>query len=154
MNATQYEELVTDARKSANEKIEAAKEKYGLGTYSRYEIDLSTATIRFLDDKGLEKIRSDIQVAGSWSPRSATWLWSWDNESVPEGAKAKLAQVREFGEKNDIEHIMDSFEPCEEGEAWTVTAIAAQVLAAECIYRAPGANNQLFLLLFNIQRPA
>jgi hypothetical protein len=154
MNAAEYEKLVADARKRTNEKIEAAKQTYGLGTYSRYEIDLPTATIRFLDDKGVEKIRSDIQVAGSWSPASESWLWAWDNDSVPEGAKARVVQVREFGEKNEIEHLMYSFDRCEEGEAWTVASIAAHVLDPECVYRAPGKNNQLFLLLFKIQKPA
>jgi uncharacterized protein DUF6882 len=152
MNTAEYEKLVTEARSRGTARIEAAKQKYGLGTYSRYEIDLPTATIKFLDDKGAEKIRSDIQAAGSWSSSPTTWLWSWDNESIPEKAQSRMARVREFGEQHEIEHVMGSFDPCPEEEAWTVTSIAAQVLDAECIYRAPGKNTNLFLLLFNIQK--
>jgi len=33
-----------------------------------------------------------------------------------------------------------------------VTALAAQVLNAECLYRAPGKNTELFLLLFDIEK--
>jgi hypothetical protein len=153
MNAAQYDKLVDEARKRANEKIDAARKRFGLGTYGRYEIDLPTATIRFLDEKGVEKIRAEVQVAGSWSPRSNTWLWAWDNESVPEAAWSRLAAVRAFGEKEQIEPVMDSFGPCDEGEAWSVASIAAQVLDAECIYRVERPGNLLFLLLFAIQRP-
>ncbi len=154
MNPAEYAALAAEARKRANEKIEAAKQKFGLGTYSRYEIDLPMATIRFLDDKGVEKIRSDIQTAGSWSPSPTTWLWSWDNESIPDKAKSSMVRVQQFGEQHEIEHVMGSFDPCPEDEAWTITAIAAQVLDAECLYRAPGKKTNLFLLLFNIRKSA
>jgi hypothetical protein len=154
MNATEYERLVADVRKRTEDKIEAAKQKYGLGTYSKYEIDLPTATVRFLDDKGVEKIRSDIQTAGSWSPDTKTWMWAWDNDSIPDAAKSRLTAVREFGEQHEIEHAMGSFDRCEEGEAWTMGALATDVLKAECLYRAPGKNTQLFLLLFNIKNTA
>lgn len=152
MDAGEYETLVAEARKRAEQKIEAAKQKYGLGTYGRYEIDLPTATIRFLDDKGTERIRSGIQVAGTWSP--SVWLWSWDNDSVPEAAKKELVKVQQFGEEHEFEHLMGSFDPCDEGEAWTLTAIAAQILDAECLYRAPAKTSTVFLLLFNIQKAA
>ena len=46
MDAAQYEQLAKEARGRAETKIAAAKQKYGLGTYSRYELDLARATIR------------------------------------------------------------------------------------------------------------
>jgi hypothetical protein len=146
----QYQTLVTEARKHAEQEIEAAKQKYGLGTYSRYELDLAKATIRFLDDKGADRIRASIQVAGTWSPD--VWLWSWDNDSVPKAAKKQLVKVQEFGEQHEFEHLMGSFDRCEEAEAWTLTAIAAQILNAECLYRAPAKSSLVFLLLFDIQK--
>jgi len=154
MDTAKYEKLITEARKRTNDKIEAAKRKYGLGTYSRYQIDLSTATIRFLDDTAAERIRADIQAAGSWSPESETWLWAWDNDSIPEGAKARLAHVREFGEKHDFEPLMGSFDRCDEGGAWSMASVAADLLNAECVYRAPGPKSRLFLLLFNVRKLA
>jgi hypothetical protein len=148
----QYEQLAKEARKRAEEKIEAAKQKYGLGTYSRYELDLATATIRFLDDKGSDRIRSSVQVAGTWSPQ--VWLWSWDNDSVPEAARKQLVKVQEYGTQREIEQLMGSFDPCDEAEAWSLTAIAAQILDAECVYRAPAKTSLVFLLLFDIQKVA
>ena len=152
MNATEYDKLAADARAQANAKIEAAKKANGLGTYSQYAIDLPTATIRYLDEKNVEKIRSRIQAAGSWSRDTQTFLWARDNETIPDAAKDRLAQVHAFGEQHEIEHLMFSFDECDEAEAWTVTALAAQVLNAECLYRAPGKSTELFLLLFDIAK--
>jgi hypothetical protein len=152
MDVAQYEAQFTDARKQAEEKIEAAKRKYGLGTHERYQIDLPTATIRFVDEQGRERIRSRIQVAGTWSPD--VWQWSWDNDSIPDLAKQQLLKVQEYGEQHEIEPLMGSFDPCDEGLAWSLTAVAAQVLGAECIYRAPAKSSHVFLLLFDIQKVA
>ena len=151
MDPTQYEKLIADARSHTNQKIEAAKQKYGLGTYSRFEIDLPSAAIRFLDDKGAEKIRSDIQVAGTWDAASTAWLWAWDNDSIPAAARSKLSRVQEFGEKNQLEYVAYSFDNCDEGHAWSMASLAAELLEAECVYRAPTKTSYTFLLLFNIK---
>lgn len=154
MDAAKYEQLITDARKRTNARIETSRQKYGLGTYTRYQTDLSAATIRFFDDTGAERLRADIQTAGSWSPQSETWLWAWENESIPEGAKARLALVRDFGQTHAFEALTGSFDRCDEGGAWSMASVAADLLAAECVYRAPGPKSHLFLLLFNIQKVA
>jgi hypothetical protein len=154
MKATQYKQLVETARLRAQASIDSAKACFGLGSYRRYDIDLPTAKIRFFDEDGVEKISADIQVAGSWSQLSDSWLWAWDNESVPKAASIRMQKVREFGEKEDIETVKASFEPCDEGEAWSMASIAAQILDAECIYRAERPKNHLFLLLFSIRKTA
>jgi hypothetical protein len=152
MTAAEYEALADTARERTKKKIEAAKQTFGLGSYKEYDIDLTTATIKFSDERGTERVRSDIQAAGTWSWSPTTWLWSWDNESIPDNAKARLTRVREFGEEHELVHFMGSFDPCPEHEAWTITAVATDLLDAECIYRAPGKSTNLFLLLFNIKK--
>jgi hypothetical protein len=151
MQPAQYDQFVADARRNAQEKIESAKAEFGLGTHGRYEIDLPTARIRFLDGDGVERVQADLQVAGSWSTASESWLWGWDNESVPETASARLAAVQAFGQENDIEKLTASFEPCDEGEAWSMASIAAHLLDARCVYRVARPTNHLFLLLFSIR---
>ncbi|AEJ00886.1 hypothetical protein Nit79A3_1023 [Nitrosomonas sp. Is79A3] len=152
MKATQYEQLVETARLRAQASIDSAKACFGLGSYRRYDIDLPTAKISFFDEDGVEKISADIQVAGSWSPLSDSWLWAWDNESLPEVVAAQMGEVRQFGEQNDIGTVRTSFEPCDEGKAWSMASIAAQILDAECIYRVVSQKSYLFLLLFSIRK--
>ena len=146
-----YEELGAQARETTKSKIEAAKAAHGLGSHARYEVDLKKATIRFLDAEGAEKVRAKIQAAGSWSPTSSTWLWAWDNDSLPKKVWSKLTKVRELGEQHEIEQLYCSSDRCDEEQAWTVASIATHVLDAACLYRAPGKTSQVFLLLFDIR---
>src|ERR1700712_5372231 len=142
MKSPDYEEWVNGARQQTQERMSAAQQQFGLGGHARYEIDLASATIRFFNADDIEEVRADIQVAGSWSPVSASWLWGWENASVPAAASSRTALVHELGETNDVAQLRTSFSPCEEAEAWSMAAIAAQALDAECVYRAPGAMNQ------------
>jgi hypothetical protein len=150
MNANDYNNLITKARAFSQSKIEAAKAIYGIGSWQHFNIDLTTAKIRFSNDNDSIQVESDIQAVGSWAPESQTWLWSLDNESIPLIASKQLNKVRTFGEKEKIDTISGSFEPCDEGEAWSMACIACQLLDAECIYRVNHPKNHLFLLLFKI----
>ncbi len=152
MRGIQYEHFVETARQLAQARMDSARASFGLGSYRRYDIDLPTAKIRFFDDDSVEQISADIQVAGSWSPLSHSWLWAWDNDSLPEVVAARMGEVRQFGEQNDIGTVRTSFESCYEGEAWSMASIAAQILDAECIYRVVSQKSYLFLLLFSIRK--
>lgn len=152
MKSAQFEEMVTKARQRTQESIEATTVEFGLGTYEHYKIDLPTAKIHFFDGDGVERVHADIQVAGSWSPESESWLWAWDNESIPEAASVRMAAVRSFGEENETEQLSESFYPCDEGEAWSMASVASQILDAQCVYRVARPTNQVFFLLFAIQR--
>lgn len=152
MNTDDYNKLIAKARSLGQSRIEAAKDLYGIGSWQHFDIDLPTAKIRFSNDKDSIQIEADIQVAGSWAPESQTWLWSWDNESIPTIAFNRLNDVRTFGEKEKIDTVEGSFEPCDEGEAWSMASIAAQILDAECIYRVSRSKNYVFLLLFSIKK--
>jgi hypothetical protein len=151
MNEKQFNLFTIEARKSTQRKIEKSQMDFGIGSYERYKIDLQSAEIRFLDGEGTEKVFASLQVAGSWSPNSESWLWAWDNESVPPIAWEKMMEIQEFGKKNHLETVESSFEPCDEGEAWSMASIAAQILDAQCVYRVAGSKNTAFFLLFSIQ---
>jgi hypothetical protein len=150
MRETQYEEWVERARAITRQRIADAKAKFGLGKYKRYQLDLPTATIRFYDERDVEKVCADIQVAGSWSPDSDSWMWGWENESLPEAAVDRMIKVFDTGVRTAVEKLQHMFGSCDEGEAWSMASLACEILDAESVYRAPGKKSMLFLLLTNI----
>jgi hypothetical protein len=154
MKADEYEALVAQARQRTQACIAAAQTDFALGKHSRYEIDLPSAKIRFFDDGDVECVQADIQVAGSWSPASESWLWGWENQSVPAAASSRVVAVREFGDKNRLQKLRASFERCDEGEAWSMASLALHLLDAQCVYRVRNPKSQLFLLLFSIRAVA
>lgn len=152
MTTQDYQKLIAEARASGQAAIELAKERFDLGSWNRFDVDLSAARIHYFDAEDSMRVEADIQVAGTWLRKTKVWLWSWDDEDVPLGASERLAQVRVFGAKEGVETLGGSFEPCDEDEAWSMASIAAQILGAECIYRVPRKRSYVFLLLFSIRK--
>ena len=154
MNAAEFDKWATAAREKTRQRMADAQQRFGLGTHARYEIDLPTATVNFFDTAGVEQARARLQVAGSWSPSAESWLWGWENDSVPEAAASRMHAVRERGAKEDLAQLQAGFSGCDEGEAWTMASLASDIVDAECVYRASGPKSQLFLLLFSISKLA
>ncbi|WP_457353952.1 DUF6882 domain-containing protein [Roseateles sp. P5_D6] len=152
MKKDDYERWVGAARAQARERMAGAGQRFGLGRFARFEIDLPGTTIRFFDAADVEQIHARLQVAGSWAPAARTWLWGWENDSVPQTASALMSAVRERGECDGVEPLQGAFGECDEGEAWTMASLAADILDAESVYRAGGDTNRLFLLLFDIRK--
>ena len=151
MKEERYQEWIDRARSLTRQRMASAQTEFGLGKYKRYQVDLPTAKIRFYDEKDAERVCADIQVAGSWSQDSESWMWGWENESVPEAASDRMIEVFDTGVRMGIEKLQHLFGSCDEGEAWSMASVACEILGAESVYRAPGKKNMLFLLLMNIR---
>jgi hypothetical protein len=154
MNSDEYEQWVAAARARLQAGMDAARERFGIGTHARYETDLEKATIRFFDASDVEQVRAEIQVAGSWSPGSGTWMWGWENESAPEAVVSKLGPIVEAGRDKDVKALQAHVVECDEGGAWDLAALAADIVDAPCVYRVGAARNRTFLLLFDLRPPA
>jgi hypothetical protein len=152
MTPQQVDELISKARAQTQARIQRATADFGLGRWQRFDLDLTSASMRFFDALDAEQVRAGIQAAGSWSPASESWMWSWENDSIPASACARLETVRAFGAKNDLPLLRAGFQPCDEGTAWSVASVAAQLLDAACLYCVPATNSRLFLLLFDLRR--
>ncbi len=99
---------------------------------------------------GEPSVRASVIPAGSWSRKSQSWLWSWDNASIPPDVSAPARAVKAFGERNAIGPLTGAFSPCSEELAWAVAALALKILDAACLYRVPQSNTDLFVLLNDI----
>ena len=154
MNTDDYNAWAAAARRRTEQKTAVAQRDFGLGTYARYQTDLETATIRFFDAADVQQAAAELQVAGSWSPAASTWMWGWENESVPGAATERLGAVRDAGKAQGVDALLAHVQDCDENGAWALASLAADIVDAQCLYRVGGARNQSFLLLFNLRRTA
>ena len=81
-------------------------------------------------------------------------MWSWGNEAYDDRARGRVAPARIFGEVRGIRRLAEAHWPAEEVDAWEVTQIAAYLLEAEAIYRAPMEHLLVFMLLRNFRTDA
>lgn len=145
---------LAQAREQARDAIADAQARFGLGSHARYAVDLAEGTIRFFDAANVERVRADVEFAGSWSPSSRSWLWGWENASMPAAVTARLEAVRAFGERHGVDELRASVVEGDEDAAWTMAAAALRLLDAQAIYRAAGARSEAFLLMFAIRAVA
>lgn len=146
MTEEEYEKFADESRMYLRSKIEWTKKEFLLGEYERYDWDQDRGELVF-SDGGVPKVIAKIQFVGSYSEKSGTWLWSWDNSSVLDHIKQDMLEVRKYGEKHNISKLSDSYWKADEVDAWEMTAIAANILQAKGAYRSPDSDKPGFTFM-------
>jgi len=127
-----------DAVHELQNKNACLRAKFLLEDWPRYDYDLDAGTLTF-SDRGVAKVVSTIQVAGSTSGRKNNWLWAWANSHWPSHQVIDSGKVRLFGEEHKIcELILESVEDDEINDlGWELTAVAVKITDALGAYRPP-----------------
>lgn len=85
--------------------------------------------------------------AGTFSEKTGTWLWAWDNGHILEPAKSLSREVRKFGAGNGYELLTEPhFESTEIG-AWELFAVALDILDGIGVYRIKSEHLHSFLVI-------
>lgn len=91
-----------------------------------------------------------VQVLGTQSDDSGTWLWSWANgaQGFAEPLLAAAREVRAFGERAGVREFVEAEVACTstlDGER--IAAVASGICRAGCTFRAPYPRGALQLLV-------
>jgi hypothetical protein len=121
------------------------EEELRISSWPRWDDDLDRGTLTFSQD-GQPKVVAAIQVVGSTSLSSGTWLWSWANQCFPPCVTQEVERVRAFGELESLPASTEAKRPADEHVGWQMTAIAAKVLGAKGAYRFPAEDGFVYLL--------
>ena len=109
------------------------KNKFDLTWYENWFYDQTTGLLTFsTGDKQLNFKYIDI---GSYSEKSATWKWSWDNDTTLANVKERTTLIRDFGHRSGFSKLTEGYFPSDEIEAWEFAAIAARLLNGMAVYR-------------------
>lgn len=144
-----YSRFVSDCYAYLNDVQDRAKEEFRLGSYQRFHWNQERGTLVFSDVR-IAKVVAAVQLVGSISKRSGTWLWSWDNSTVLPNMKDRIDEVREFGERHGLEELTTAKWSAKEEDGWAMTAITAKLLKAKGAYRSPDDNGLSFFIFTNI----
>jgi hypothetical protein len=127
---------------------------FRLGSWSRYDYDLTAGNLVFSDQGGV-KVVSKIQIAGSTSAKADNWLWAWANSNLPGDLLGDAKLVRSFGEEKSIDDLAQAYVIDTSGDlealGWELTAAMVRVCNALGAYRSPrGEGGALYLVFKNI----
>jgi hypothetical protein len=147
----QFSALARAAYDFCQELQERARERWDFGQKEHWSFDPDERTIRFYDDDGQPSVVADVCVAGSFSTLTKTWMWVFGNEDYSDAERERLAPIRVFGEVRGIRKLEEAHFDADEIDAWELTQIAAYLLGADAVYRAPMDHSMVFMLLENFR---
>lgn len=141
-----YDDLLHESIDYLNHKQDALVQEFKLDQHARFDWHQESGQLVFSND-GKPAVICDVVFVGSISTRGDTWLWSWANDSLVEGVKARMREVRTHGEEHRFSKLAGAFWPAKAEEGWEMTSIAARLLEAIGGYRSPDDDGFLYMVI-------
>src|SRR5690242_10456896 len=120
-------------RDECTEKISALQEEfiklYDLNSYERWAFENDFGVFRFESDNGKE-LYFHYSLVGSFSNKTSTWKWSWDNPHIKASECKQVGKVKAFGEQNNFSELTTGLVDGDEFIGHEMMAIAAVILNA------------------------
>ena len=133
MNTLDYNNFAKTCVEELKVLQENFQNEYNVDWYENWFYNQSTGLLTF--STGDKEINFKYFDVGSFSEKSNTWEWSWDNDSTPESIKEKVNIVKEFGQKSNFSKLTTGYFDSDEFEAWEFAAIAAKLTNGIGVYR-------------------
>ncbi len=138
---------ITQLFTHAAEEVKATTAAH-IGTWhmdsAQWAVDLEAGAITFKTRKGWT-VSAPVQVVGTRLTTDGSWLWAWDNPSIPPARAADALRVRAFGARQGIDALTLPKIPASEADAWKYTALAAHLAAANGAYRGTAGKTEVFM---------
>jgi hypothetical protein len=144
-----WDDFLREATEYLHERQQRLQSQFSLSKWEKYYYDLEARTLAF-STAGSVRVLADIEIVGSISMKTGTWLWSWENEGMPEPSKQSMLHVRAFGRERRLRKLTTAMWSGDEADGWEMTAASAYVLRAEGAYRSPEGQGALFMILRNV----
>ena len=98
-----------------------------------------------------QEVVCDVQMVGTLSTASNTWLWSWESPWVVQKQKKDALAVYRYGKEHGMERLTTAKWVATEEDGWAMTGIAARICPAVGAYRLQNRDSCIFLLLKDIR---
>ncbi|HEY3360205.1 MAG TPA: hypothetical protein VGQ83_43540, partial [Polyangia bacterium] len=151
LSAAAVRGLVEHASAWTRERQADAQREFDLGAHERWGADYAAARFT-LGAPEHPTIVADLQLVGTFSKKTNSWLWSWNNEAIEPHLSEEVARLRALGEVRGIALLAQAYqENVEEVDAWERASLACYLLGHQAVYRAPMDHRFLFMLLKNLR---
>lgn len=90
-----------------------------------YRWDLATAELVF--ERATDRVVAELCLVGTVAESEGTFLWAWDNDTIPATAKRRLDVVRSFGSIHDLPRLTTPEWPGGRADGLEMLAIAGRV---------------------------
>ncbi len=111
-----------------------------------HELDLDKGVIRCND------YEFTMQVIGTESDNTLTWLWAWadeQTEELPQNLLDASLQLQDWGRSETVPEFTIPSLDLDRADGHTVSLVAAHVCSASCFYREVFEGGAVYILLFD-----
>ena len=144
-----YTDFASEACRGFKPAHDAFKEKFKLGSYASWFYNQSTGLLR-LHNNDTDEIYFKYLPIGTFSSKTNTWMWAWNNESSIEQNKHQTLAIKEFGETHHFEKLSTGHFASDEIDGWDFIGIAFKMLGGLCGYRTNSDGLYKYMLLLEI----
>ncbi|MEJ1241180.1 DUF6882 domain-containing protein [Chryseolinea sp. T2] len=122
---------------------------YDIESYEHWFYDHGIGAFHFKSDDGRNLYFKYVEV-GSFSTERNTWMWSWENDSVPKHVIRGIEKVKAFGQQRGFNTLLEGVvADGDDYTGWALTAITAKLLSAIGAYRAPHEHLLIYFVFTN-----
>lgn len=109
-----------------------------------WQLDLALGTISFG-----ATLSFPVQILGSESQYSNTWLWAWANtqSNLPAAQVQAARRIRDLGLREHIDEFTEASVSLEQLTGHQIALVATGIIGADAYYRGPYAGGAIFVLL-------
>jgi hypothetical protein len=135
-----------DAKASLKARQAALEDRFGLGTFEGYELDLEREHIAFRG-AGRGGVTGKATLIGSFSLASRSWAWGGNNQNLPPHVRAASAKLVDGILDRDMWELSTPIFGTDEATAWALCALVCEQADGQGVYRAKSGESAVFVLL-------
>lgn len=151
MTEDEYNTFVQRSCDYLQEQQDLCRMDWCIGSFSHLEVDREGAELVFHNSRG-PRLVCPMQIAGTYSHDTRTWMWSWDNPSVGAHLREAATIARRFGQEHGIRELTAASWDADEADAWAMTAVTANLVQAKGAYRGGDDSDVTFMLMMDVRR--
>ncbi|GAA3977411.1 DUF6882 domain-containing protein [Mucilaginibacter dorajii] len=121
---------------------------HDVNAYEDWFYDHGTGAFHFKSISGKNLYFKYVDV-GSFSTKTNTWNWAWDNPTTPKHVSRALEKVKDFGAIHNFEQLTTGLFEGDEYTGWEMTAIALKLLNAIGAYQVPHEHLFIYFIFTN-----
>jgi hypothetical protein len=147
MSPSRFKSFESECCEQISAMQNAFMKSYDINSYEQWFFDNDLGVFHFQSEDG-RNLYFKYALVGSFSTKTNTWKWSWDNEYLKESERRDIDKVRAFGLDKGYTQLSTGLIDGDEYTGWGMTSIAATVLNAIGVYRFPEDHLFFYLVFF------
>ena len=147
----EWQTFVAYAKELLTQRQRETLDAFGIDSGGQYHWDMDKGEIVFTRD-GRQEAAATLHYVGAVAQSSGTWMWSWANPSVPEVARERMLEVRNYGFEHGFKRLIEGEWPAELEDGRDMTAVAAAVIGADGFFHDHVNDLSAWFLLTDFRR--